>query len=323
MSTVTTAPQLPAVIEGKFNLALTESKFQALADKANKLVFNEDHLDEIKEFLAATRKVEMAIEATHKDGKAEALKVGRDWDAGKNAFLETVASIKSKAQTEYTKLCQDITKRQQEQEAEKQRIQAIKNGIENNAILFAKQIAECTTSESLTNVERLINLEKGRKEKYMEFIDQAVTRFSELNSILAAQKITIKELEENERQQEIARKANDDAALLKLKEEQEVTQAKVEEAKVTVQETAINQSLNEDIPVATTVFPSVTARRTTWKYEVVDQKEVMKKAPELVVFTIDEEKVKGNLKLLKDSGQLTGKTELIISGIRYFEQKTF
>ena len=57
--------------------------------------------------------------------------------------------------------------------------------------------------------------------------------------------------------------------------------------------------------------------------EVVNEKEVMKKAPELVVFTIDEEKVRNNLKLLKDSNQLEGKTELIINGIRYYEQKTF
>lgn len=320
---MTTTPQLPAVITGKFNLALTESKFQLLADKADKLIFNEDHLEEIKEFLAATRKVEMAIESTHKDGKAEALKIGRDWDAGKNAFMETVASIKLNAQTEYTKICQDVVRRQQEEENERQRKQIIKDGIETNAINFAKKIAECTTSESLTNVERLINLEKSRKEKYMEFIDQAVIRFSELNSILATQKITIKELEENERQQETARRQQDDAKLLELQEQQEKQQAKIEEAKVVVQETAINQSMNEDIPVARTVFPTVTAKRTTWKFEVVDKKEVMKKAPELVVFTIDEEKVKSNLKLLKDSNQLEGKTELIINGIRYFEFKSY
>ena len=323
MSTVTTAPQLPAVITGKFNLALTESNFQKLADKANKLVFNEDHLEEIKEFLESARKVERAIEATHKDGKAEALKIGRDWDTGKNTFMGTVAAIKEKAQTEYTKICQDVVRRQQEAKAEQDRIALIKQGIENNAVNFAKQIAACTTSESLTNVERLINLEKGRKEKYMEFIDQAVTRFTELNSILATQKVTIKELEENERQQAIAKQQQDDAKLLELQAENEKQQAKIEEAKVTVQETAINQSLNEDIPVANTVFPTVSAKRTTWKYEVVDQKEVMKKAPELVVFSIDEEKVKANLKLLKDSGQLTGKTELVINGVRYYEQKTF
>ena len=108
MSTLTAAPQLPAVITGKFNIALTESKFQQLADKAASLVFNEDNLEEIKQFLADTRKVEKAIEETHKDGKAEALKIGRDWDTGKNTFLATVAAIKQRPQDEYTKICNDI-----------------------------------------------------------------------------------------------------------------------------------------------------------------------------------------------------------------------
>lgn len=323
MSTLTAAPQLPAVITGKFNIALTESKFQQLADKAASLVYNEDNLEEIKTFLADTRKVEKAIEDTHKEGKADALKIGKDWDTGKNTFLATVEAIKKKPQEQYTKICQDILKRQQEQEAEDLRKRNIKTGIETNAIQFAKDIANCTTSVELTNVERRINLEKTRKDKYMEFLEEATTRYTELNSVLAAQKITVKELEENARQQAQAKKQNDDAALLLLKEQQEKQQAKIEEAKVMIQETAINQAMKEEVLVARTVFPTVSARRTIWKYEVVNEKEVMKKSPELVVFTLDDDKVKANLKLLKDSNQLEGKSELIINGIRYFEQKTF
>jgi hypothetical protein len=321
MTTVTTTT--PPAIAGKFNIALTQSKFQQLADKANNLIYNEDNLEEIKQFLADTRKVEKAIEETHKDGKAEALKIGRDWDTGKNTFLETVAAIKLKPQQEYTKLCNDILLRQQQEEAEIQRKQTIKNGIETNAVQFAKDISNCTTSIELTNVERKINLEKTRKEKYMEFLDDANKRYTELNSLLATQKTTVKELEENARQQEIAKQQQDNAKLLELKEQQEQQEAKIEEAKVVVQETAINQSMKEETPIARTIFPSVSARRTTWKFEVVNEKEVMKKAPELVVFSIDEEKVKANLKLLKDSNQLEGKTELTINGIRYSEQKTF
>lgn len=323
MSTVAQSPQLPAVITGKFNLALTEGKFQHLADEAASLVFNEDNLDKIKDFLAKVRKGEMVVENTHKVLKAESLQYGRDCDAGKNAFLGMYEKIKSHAQTEYTKICQDVLRRQQQQKAEEFRIKTIKTGIETNSIVFAKQIAECTTSLQLTNIERTINLEKTRKEKYMEFLDEAVTKYSELNTLLASQKVTVKQLEENARLQEQAKKDNDDAALLKLQEEQEKQEAKIEEAKVVVQETAINQAMKEEVPVARTVFPTVTAKRTTWRFEVVDQKEVMKKSPELVVFSIDEEKVKSNLKLLKDSGQLDGKTELVINGIKYFEHKSF
>jgi len=324
MSTATNTPQLPAPIVGKFNLALTESKFQQLADEAATLIFNEDHLDQIKDFLDRTRKVEKAIEVTHKLGKEEALTIGRQWDAGKNAFLATVAGIKENAQAEYTRICKEIDPRKFAQQQEKARVDAIKNGIESNAILFAKQIADCQTSQQLTAIESKINLEKTRKEKYQEFLDDATKRFTELNVALANQKKVVKQLEENIRLQELAKKEQDDAALLKLQQEQEQQQAQIEENKITVQETAIAQSVNATpTEYATEVLPEVKARRTTWKYEVINEKEVMKKSPELVIFTLDADKVKAVLKTLKDTNQLDGKTEMLVNGIRYYEDKTF
>lgn len=324
MSTVS-APtqQMPPAIVGKFNIALTQSKFQQLAYKAGNLVYNEDNLEAISEFLKNGRSVIKAIGETHKEGKAEALRIGQEWDAAKRLFEGQVTTIMDKPQQEYTRICNDVEQRRRDTEIEKQRISNIKTGIESNAINFSKQIAECTTSIQLTNIERIINLEKTRKDKYMEFIDNAIERYIELNSLLKSQKEVVRELEENARKQAEAKKANDDAALLKLQEEQAKQEAQIELNKTVVQETAINQSMKEETIVATEVIPEVKARRTTWKFEVVNEKEVMKKAPELVVFSIDEEKVKANLKLLKDTEQLTGKTELTINGIRYFEVKTF
>ncbi len=324
MSTVQTTPNLPAPIVGKFNLALTESKFQQLADEAATLVFNEDNIPKIKEFLDQTRKVEKSIEQTHKEGKQEALEIGRQWDSGKNTFLATVAVIKEKPQSEYTRLCQEVENRRIAQANEKLRIDNIKNGIDSNAILFAKQIADCNTSAQLTSIESKINLEKTRKEKYQEFLPDAVKRFTELNVALANQKKIVKELEDNARLQAIAEKEQDDAKLLLLKQQQEQQQAQIEENKITVQETAIDQSVNAaPTQYVQEVLPTVSARRTVWKFEVINEKEVMKKAPELVVFSIDEEKVKQMLKTMKDTNQLEGKTEMVVNGIRFYEHKTF
>jgi hypothetical protein len=323
MSTTTEEVQLPAPIKGRFNIALTQSQLQQLADKAATLVYNEDHLEEIKRFLDDMRKVDKAIEETHKDGKAEALKIGREWDAGKNSFLLMTSAIKSKPQSEYEKICRDIETRKRNAEIERQRISNIKSGIESNALKFSTDIAACTTSDQLSYVERMINLEKGRKEKYMEFVDDAISRYNELNALLKTQKETVRELEENARQQLEAQKAQNDELLLKLKEQQEAVQNKVEEAKINVQEAAINQSMKASIPVAIEVIPEVKARRTVWKFEMVNEKEVIKKAPELLIVSLDEEKVRITLKALKDGNMLEGKTELVLNGIRYYEQKTF
>jgi hypothetical protein len=323
MNTEVATPQLPAPIQGRFNIALTNSKFQQLADEAGTLIYNEDNLQKIKDYLDKTRKVEKAIEDTHKDGKAEALNIGRQWDAGKNSFLAMVANIKSFPQQEYTRICNEVLQRQRDQEAERFRISNIKQGIESNAILFAKQIAECETTPQLTALESRINLEKTRKEKYQEFLPDAIARFSELNAILANQKKIVKGLEENARLQLEAKQKQDDEALLKLQQQQEQQQAQMEENKVVVQETAIAQSVNAVEYAQEVITAAPKARRTTWSYEVINEKEVMKKSPELVIFTLDTEKVKSVLKTLKDTEQLEGKTEMIVNGIRFFEQKTF
>lgn len=321
---VPTTPNLPAPIVGKFNLAMTESKFQALADEAATLIFNEDNISKIKDFLDRTRKVEKAIEQTHKEGKAEALEVGRQWDACKNAFLATALGVKEKPQAEYTRLCQEVESRKIAQANERARIDAIRNGIDSNAILFAKQIADCTTSAQLTAIESKINLEKTRKEKYQEFLPDAVTRFTELNTALANQKKVVKQLEENARLQSLAKEQEDADVLMKLQQQQKEQEAQIQENAIKVQETAIDQSVNAPATeYVQEVLPTVSARRTVWKYEVINEKEVMKKAPDLVVFSIDEEKVKLMLKTMKDTNQLEGKTEMVVNGIRFYEHKTF
>lgn len=321
MAITATELELPAPIKGRFNIALTQSRFQQLADKAATLVYNEDHLEEIKKFLDDMRKVDKAIEETHKEGKADALKIGRDWDAGKNSFLLMTSAIKSKPQSEYERICRDIENRRRLAALEAQRVENIKAGIESSALKFSTDIAACTTSEQLSSVERLINLEKGRKEKYMEFADEAIERYNELNALLKTQKETVRVLEENARQQLLAIKEKNDARLLELHEQWEQAQNKVEEAKVTVQETAINQSMRERVPVATEIIPEVKARRTTWEWELKDIKETAKKMPDWVAMTTLDSKIDEYLKAKKAEG-IAGE-EFTVAGIRFFQKKTF
>lgn len=315
---------LSPVISGKFNISLTESNFQKLADKANSLVLNEDNLKEIQLFLEEVRNVEKGIERTHKDGKEESLRISREWDLGKRTFLEMVEAIKTNVNKRYVEICTDIQNRQRQAALEQQRIQNIKSGIESNAIEFAKRIADCKTSKELTALESKINLEKSRKERYEEFLPEAVVRFNELNSILAAQKKLVREIEQAEEDLKLAQQNNDEQSIIDLTNKIEEKQELVEEKQIEVQEAAINQSMqSSSISEATTIFPNIKAKRTTWAYEVVNQKEVMKKAPELVVFSVDDEKVKAVLKNLKDTKQLEDKEEYILNGIRYFSKQTF
>ncbi len=314
--------QVPAHIAGMFNISLTQSNFQALADEANALVFNEDSIPKIKDFLDRCRKVEKAITATHKTGKEKALEECRNWDKAKNTFLETVAGITEVDQKEYERMCADIENRRRQAEQEKQRIQNIKTGIESNALTFSKQIADCKTSDDLTRVERNINLEKTSKEKYQEFLPELITRLNELNGILADQKVLVKELEENERQQAIAKQQEDANKLIELQQQQAQKQAQMEENKTVVQETAINQSINApQTIVPEEVIPAVKARRSVWKWEVVNEKETVRRMPDWTKISIVEEKVDEYLKAKKAEG-IDGE-EFVTAGIRFWLDKTY
>lgn len=316
--------QLPAVITGRFSIALTQTKFQELQNKADKLIFNEDNLGEIADFLKNTRAVKKAISETHKAGKEESLRISQDWDAAKRSFESMVTSIEEKPNKEYIRLCQEVEDRRLRQQLELDRVQNIKNGIESNVLKFATDIANCTTTEQLIRVERLINLEKSRTDKYQEFMENAITRFNELNKILTTQKVTVRELEENARKQEAAKKANDDEELLRLKAQQELKVAKIEEVKTTVQEAAINQSIQQSAALATEaqeVIPAVKVRRSTWEWEVKDLKELAKKMPEWAMITPVEQKINEYLKAKKTEG-IDGE-EFTFAGIRFFLKKTY
>lgn len=324
MSTTTLPPipnNLPANIVGSFNIALTESKFQAIQNEADKLVFDEDNVEVIKDFLAKTRKVTKAIEEVHKLGKAEALQIGRNWDNAKNAYISQVDAITDLPQRKYTELCQSIQKKAQDAENERVRILNIKNGIETNAVNFAKIIADADSTPRLLEIERLINLEKGRKEKYQEFLPEAVERFTQLNVILKNQKDAVKLREELKQKELDAIKTQNDAALLEIQIKQEAVESKIEENKVEVQETAIAQSMPPEIIVPEVILPTVKARRSVWKYKVLDIKETARKIPDWVQMQLNDNKVDDYLKAKKAEG-ITGES-FTVAGIEFYLEKTF
>lgn len=323
MAKTTAVIEVPATITSKFNIVKTQEGFQKIADKISTLEYNEDGMPEILETVNKAKAVIKKIEEAHTAGKAPSLLEGRQWDLAKNTFIEEINNLIKTPVERYTKLAADVAEKKRKQDAETARITRITTGIETNAVAFAAAIAGCQTTEQLLEIERKINLEKTRKEKYDEFLPKAVTRFNELNALLKDQKHNVSELEKLRNLQATARLNNDDQAVLDLQDELELKEYQIEEHKIVVQEAAINQTMEAETYVSPTVFSSVKAKRTVWKFEMVDQKEVMKKNPELLVISLDDTKVKEKLNTLKEGGVLTGKTEFTLNGIRFYEEKTY
>ena len=167
----------------------------------------------------------------------------------------------------------------------------------------------------------MINLEKGKKDKYMEFIDDASAKFSELNGLLKDQKDVVRQLEANAKALADAEKQKNDELAIQLMEQKQAIENKIEVNKIEVQEVAINQSVNRPAPVAEEVIPMVKARRTVWDWEVKDIRETAKKMPDWTSIEPKTDKIDEFLKAKKAEG--IDSEEFTVAGIRFFLRKTF
>lgn len=312
----------PEIIKAKFNIALTEAGFQKVQDKVNALVINEDNVQVISDTINEVKALVKVIEKKHEEGKKPYWEAGKLWDVAKNDFLRVINGIVDPVNVKYTALCKEIQRKQEIQDKENARIAKIKKGIEDNTLSFSSQIAGCITIKDLLSIERLINLEKTRKDKYSEFITEAEERFNSLNEAVKLQKDSIKELEALKNVD-----INDDAAVLAAEDKKEAITARIEENKVVVQQDAVNSFTkisSNYIPIAHTIYPPVKARRTTWEIELVDTKEALKKAPSLLTISLNKDAARLVYNALKDSGAIAKDAkEYTLNGIRYYERQLF
>lgn len=306
-------PTTELAIKARFNIELTKAKFNELKELSKKIDYSENNIQWIADFLEKGRNLIKAINSVHKAGKADALKVCNDWDEAKRSVL-TDLDFFSQVAIKYTRLCADV-------DAEKERIRQEENrnreyllSIENKMVEYSKSISECKTYEQLTLVERVINLDKARaaKDGFGKYSDVARERFDTLTKNISEQKIIIKKLD-------LLKELDNEENLEKIEEAEQV----LEEKKFAVQESVIESISSPIHQVNTTFVPSVKARRTTWKFEIADVQEILKKVPNFLNISLDDSKVKELQSKLKAEGKFEGVKEFTINGIRFFEHKTY
>lgn len=334
LDTVTPEIELPVVTKdtakAEIKLALTkaEMNLQAIQDKADKLIYNEDHIAEIDAFITSIKTANKQIETAHKVGKKPFKERGDAWDAAKNDLLGLLSPILNKADKEYTKLCQAVEKRKAEATAKEAKEKAIKEGMDNNVMSFSQRIADCTTNEQLLDVERLINLEKTRKEKYGDFAEEMITRLNELTPLVTAQKKVVKELTLLDKEHEAAIESGDDEKLEKILEKKEELTGKIHENKIIVQETASNQATLSNgryLGGYKPIYPEVKAKRRAWKTELVSPELAVKNDLSLLRIELNPETVKARMEELKKEGKLKEEIaeDFTEHGIHYYLDKTY
>lgn len=320
------SPVTPEGAKQRMVIALTKLSIstQKMQNEADSLVFNEDQesLDAIKFFIEKGKKAEKAIEDEHKIGKEPFLLAGRAWDTAKKDLLSVIGEIKNPVITKYTALCNDIDRKKREMEQKEAKKRQILADIEASILTFSQKIADCTSKKELTDVERLINLEKSesRATRYGDFHEKAIERFNEvLIPIIRDQKSKI---EEREKLQEELKKETDPEKFDELKDKLEQKENEILQNKVEVQQNALNPVVSAPVE-PDYISPSVDIKRTDVVPEIVDINQVFKKQRDLLKIELKVADAKKIGNTLKAAGAFGDKDEIIVDGIKFTIKKSW
>jgi len=153
------------VAKSKLSIALTKANLlvQTLQNRANDLIIDDDpeNMEAVQAFLKDSKWALKIVEDSHKEIKKPFFEAGKACDMAKNELTAIIEEISKPVNAKYTVVCNEIDRKKREQEEKKQREQQIKTGVEANILDFATKIAGSKTKKDLTDVERLINLEKS------------------------------------------------------------------------------------------------------------------------------------------------------------------
>lgn len=310
------------IVRAQFNAELTKLKYQdALQRFIDWPVTSENTLEtqaKIKNVRAFSRKLGEIKEA----GKEAAWAECKMWDRAFNDIsVYLTEQLNAKEATLQTVLDKNAAENKKIDD-ENKRVEGIKKEIDNFILLQGKLVAEATTTPQLVSIEKVIGSHKANASRYQEFLPQLIDRCNELTPLIKKQKDIVKKMEKLAKDKEAALAKGDDRAVIEIGEKQEIAQHSLDESKVVIQETAIQQALKVDeVTTVTPVQQEVKYRRQSWKWEVKDPVVLYKKAPHLVQLVPDEEKIDELLKTKKADGSLKDVDHLDYMGIRFFLEK--
>lgn len=325
--TVTTAPaqQHPVItqeiVNAMFNTELTRMQYQDALTKFNAWDVTTENVAETQKKIQRVRAFIRTLGDIKTKGKEPALTECRYWDKAYNDILTPLQLSLSSKEQQLQTIVDKIAEENRLKEIERQRVDGIKREIDNFLLQQSNIIANATTPEQLITIEKTIGSHKGNKPRYQEFLPELVERSNELTPLIKKQKEFIKELEELKRQKEEAAKADNDRLLLELQEKEALVQHSIEGGKINVQETAIRMAIEPEIITVQPQQQAIKYRRQSWKWEVVNMKELYKKMPHLVELIPNKEKIDDLLATKKGDGSLKDTEDITIGGVRFFLEK--
>ena len=312
----------PEAIKMKISLELTKKhgNYKSALEQMRAAIVTKENFKDAQNYINQVISFIKFSDDLRSKIKAPYLAYGKAIDAAAKEFIAPFETEKNIFQQKLNVVGLEMEREEREKRLEAERKQAIEREINNFILDFSVKIASATTNEQLLGYERLINLEKANKSKYANQLPLLIERCNDLTSKIKDQKELIKQKEAIEKAKKEAEKTGDDEKLDEILQKEQLIEDKITENTILVQETASNSAI---IPTSEKNTEEIKARRTSWKAEISDEKEVLKKAKDMLDISLNAEKIRQSINTLKAAGVFNGKSEVIINGIRYFQEKTF
>lgn len=312
----------PEAIKADLGIKMTKlhGNYKEALEQLLSVIVTEETIPQVQQYLKNVSGFIGSIEDNRKTMKEPSLEYGRRIDGVHKDFAAPFITGKEEIQRKLNIVAKAMADRLEKERQQKEKEASVRGLINNFVIDFSVKIASATSNEQLLGYERLINLEKGNKAKYADQLPLLRERCNELTDKIKEQKELIREKERLDAEKKKAEADGDDEKINTILQKEKDLDDKIEENTILVQENAASGLLNDE---STDDVAVLKARRTTWKAELINQKEAVKKCPEMLDISLNADKVRETMATLKSAGVFNGKKEYILNGIRYYEEKTF
>ena len=309
-----------SIIKASFDLEASKSNYQQLLQSLSSVTVTNDNVND--DLTKDGREALAALVSKKETEAAEPLQWHRDVMAVfkdlSEPLKEQIDRINAQKKIVATKIAEDTAK----QVAEQTRINNAKKSIIDFTNKVATMISAATEDTDIVSIEKMIGLEKTKKNVYQEFLPDLITQCDGLRPQIKTQKDNIRNLKKLQEQEQQALSSGNIYEATALREQKEQVEAVIQETGIRIHEKAFEQATTIDI-IAPEVADVAPKGRTNWKWRVDDIKLLQKKMPHLVKLVPDEEAIGILLKSKKVDGSLDGKAEETLFGLTFFNDKTF
>lgn len=322
----TNLPSNPAqitkeLVKASFNIDTARLNYLKILQETKNIVWTRENIDQ--DLLAMPKTVASKLTERKDFYKRPYIDAGKIIQTEYNNVFNPLNDEISIKAAQRKELADQIQREQDKANAEIERLNNIRITMIGFIQSVTNDISEAQTDSQIVLIEKRVGAELSRKNFYSDYLDDFKAQCEELKPLIKKQKEYIKLLISLEKKKVDAMSSGDESVAVDAREKAEGIKEFIEEGKLRLQQKAFEQLENSDVAVGVPMNVAPSATRTTWKWRVDDLQLLYRKMPNLVDLVPNKEKIDSLLAEKRADGSVSGKRELSLFGITFYEDKSY